>query len=109
MVATLSEGIDYTGELKGPEGPVSLGGSDTEGTIAEPEDVEATLDEALADEPGTPTADCPDAPEEGALECSVSGEGVSGDLTVTPSGGFEWEGQIETPEGPRAISANELP
>ena len=97
-------GSQYTGEIEGPDGPSSLGGSSSEGSITDPASVEESLNETLSDEAGEPTADCPDAPEGDSLECEVSGDGVTGTLTATPIGGFEWEGQIETPDGTRAIS-----
>lgn len=108
VIATQSEGISYTGQIEGPDGPVSLGGSTSEGDVSDSAGVEASLAEALADQPGSPVVECPQPVEGEPLECSVSGE-VSGTLTVTPAGGFEWEGQLETPEGPRAISGNEVP
>ncbi len=107
--AAPSQGFQYTGEIEGPDGPSSLGGSVPEGSLADPAGIEQGLNEALADEAGQPTADCPDAPDGDSLECEVSGEDVTGTLTATPIGGFEWEGQIETPEGTRAIAGNALP
>jgi hypothetical protein len=107
--AAPSQGFQYTGEIEGPDGPSSVGGSVPEGSLADPAGIERALDEALADDAGKPTADCADAPEGDSLECEVTGEGVSGALTVTPIGGFEWEGQIATPEGTRAIAGNALP
>ena len=109
VAAAPSQGFQYTGEIEGPDGPSSLGGSASEGSIADPTTIEQGLNEVLSDNAGAPTADCPDAPEGDSLECEVTGDGVSGSLTVTPIGGFEWEGQIETPDGTRAISGNALP
>ncbi len=107
--ASPSQGFQYTGEIEGPDGPSSLGGSASEGSITAPATVEKGLNEALADEAGEPTADCPDAPEGDSLECEVTGDGVSGTLTATPIGGFEWVGHLETPDGARPISGNALP
>ena len=104
-----SPGFQYTGQLDGPDGPSSLGGSSSEGSATNPASVEARLNEVLAEEAGAPEAECPDAAGGDALECSVTGDDISGTLTVTPIGGFEWEGQIATPDGPRAIAGNELP
>ena len=109
VTASPSQGFAYTGEIEGPDGPSSLGGSASEGTITDPAAVEESLNGALADNAGEPTADCPDSAGEESLECEVSGDGVSGTLTVTPTGGFEWEGTIETADGTRSIGANELP
>jgi len=107
--AAPSKGFQYTGEIEGPDGPSSLGGSASEGSITAPATVEKGLNEALSDEAGEPTADCPDAPEDDSLECEVTGDGVSGTLTATPIGGFEWVGHLETPDGARPISGNALP
>jgi hypothetical protein len=104
-----SPGFQYTGEIEGPEGLSSLGGSSPEGSAADPPSVEASLNEVLADEAGAPETDCPDAASGDALECEVTGDGVSGTIEVTPIGGFEWEGQLETPQGSRAIAGNALP
>lgn len=109
VAAAPSQGFQYTGEIEGPEGPSSLGGSVPEGSITDPASVEAGLNDAFADDAGQPTAECPEEPEGDSLDCEVTGEGVSGTLAVTPIGGFEWEGQIETPDGTRAISGNALP
>jgi len=107
--AAPSQGFQYTGEIEGPDGPSSLGGSASEGAISDPAGIEESLDEILSDDAGAPTADCPDSPDGDSLECEVSGDATNGTLTVTPIGGFEWEGQIETPDGTRAIAGNELP
>ncbi|HYH62338.1 MAG TPA: hypothetical protein VD766_10775 [Solirubrobacterales bacterium] len=107
--AAPSQGFQYTGEIEGPEGPSSLGGSTSDGSVTVPASVEQSLNETLSDEAGEPTAECPDAPEGDSLECEVTGDGVTGTLTATPIGGFEWEGQIETPDGARGISGNALP
>ena len=109
VAAAPSQGFQYTGEIEGPDGPSSLGGSSPDGSVTDPASVEERLNEVLAEQAGEPTADCPDAAEGDSLECEVTGDGVSGTLTATPIGGFEWEGQIETPEGTRAISGNALP
>jgi hypothetical protein len=109
VTAAPSEGFSYTGEIEDEYGPNALGGSGSEGSITDPATVEESLNETLSDDAGTPTADCPDAPEGDSLICEVTGDGVTGTLTVTPIGGFEWEGQIETPDGTRAISANAVP
>lgn len=108
VAAVPSPGFQYTGEIEGPDGPSSLGGSSSEGSVADPASVEERLNEILADEAGAPQAECPDASGD-SLECEVTGDGTSGTLTVTPIGGFEWQGQIETPDGTRAIAGNELP
>jgi hypothetical protein len=109
VTATPSQGFEYTGEIEGPDGPSSLGGSTSEGSITDPASVEDSLNETLSDEAGGPTADCPDTPEGDSLECEVSGDDVTGTLTATAIGGFEWEGTIETPDGTRGISGNALP
>ena len=109
VLASPSQGFEYTGQIETPDGPSSLGGSASEGTLADPASIEESLNEALSDEAGEPTAECPDAAEDASLECEVTGDDVSGTLTVTAPGGFEWEGQIETPDGTRGIGANELP
>lgn len=109
VTAAPSEGFSYTGEIEDQYGPNALGGSGSEGSITDPAAVEESLNETLSDDAGTPTADCPDAPEGNSLECEITGDDVTGTLTVTPIGGFEWEGQIETPDGTRAISANAVP
>ena len=107
--AAASPGFQYTGEVEGPDGLSSLGGSVPEGSLSDPAGIEQGLNAALADEAGSPTAACPEAPDGDSLECEVTGDDVSGTLTATPIGGFEWEGQIVTPEGTRAISGNALP
>ncbi len=107
--AAPSQGFEYTGEIEGPDGLSSIGGSQSEGSAADPASIEAGLDEVLADDAGKPTADCPDEAGGASLECEVTGDGVSGTLTVTPIGGFEWQGEIETADGTRAIAGNELP
>lgn len=109
VTAAPSEGFSYTGEIEDQYGPNALGGSGSEGSITDPAAVEESLNETLSDDAGTPTADCPDAPAGNSLECEITGDDVTGTLTVTPIGGFEWEGQIETPDGTRAISANAVP
>ena len=109
VTAAPSQGFAYTGEIEDQYGPNALGGSQAEGSITDPASVEKGLNETLSDDAGTPTVDCPDAPEGDSLECDVSGDQVTGTLTATPIGGFEWEGQIETPDGTRAISGNDLP
>ena len=101
-VATPAEGFSYTGELEGPDGPTATGGGTSEGSIDDPASIERALNETLEDERGA-EAECPDEPADGALECTVSGGGYSGTLTVTPNEGFQWEAEIETPEGPRVI------
>jgi hypothetical protein len=109
--AAPSQGFSYTGEIEDRYGPNSFGGSGSEGSIDDPAAVEESLNQTLADSDtaGTPTADCPEAPENNELVCEISGDDVTGTLTATPIGGFEWEGQIETPDGTRAISGNALP
>lgn len=109
--AAPSQGFAYTGEIEDQYGPNSLGGSSAEGSIYDPATVEEGLNETdlLSENAGSPTADCPDAPEDDSLVCEVTGDDVTGTLTATPIGGFEWEGQIETPDGTRAISGNALP
>ena len=111
VTAAPSQGFSYTGEIEDQYGPNALGGSSSEGSITDPASVEESLNETdiLSENAGSPTADCPDAPEGDSLECEVTGDDVTGTLTVTPIGGFEWEGQIETPDGTRAISGNALP
>ena len=109
--AAPSQGFAYTGEIEDQYGPNSLGGSSAEGSIYDPATVEESLNETdlLSENAGSPTADCADAPEDDSLVCEVTGEDVTGTLTATAIGGFEWEGQIETPDGTRAISGNALP
>jgi len=109
VTAAPSQGFSYTGEIEDQYGPNALGGSGSEGSITDPAAVEESLNETLSDNAGSPTADCPDAPEGDSLECEVTGDDVTGTLTVTPIGGFDWEGQIETPDGTRAISGNAVP
>jgi hypothetical protein len=109
--AAPSQGFAYTGEIEDQYGPNALGGSSAEGSIYDPPSVEEGLNETdlLSENAGSPTAVCPDAPEDDSLVCEVTGDDVTGTLTATPIGGFEWEGQIETPDGTRAISGNALP
>jgi hypothetical protein len=111
VTAAPSEGFSYTGEIEDQYGPNALGGSSPEGSITDPASVEESLNETdiISENAGSPTVDCPDAPEGDLLECEVTGDDVTGTLTVEPIGGFEWEGQIETPDGTRAISGNQLP
>jgi hypothetical protein len=111
VTAVPSPGFAYTGEIEDEYGPNSLGGSSSEGSIYDPPSVEEGLNETdlLSENAGSPTVDCPDAPEGDSLVCEVTGDDVTGTLTATPIGGFEWEGQIETPEGTRAIAGNALP
>jgi hypothetical protein len=111
VTAAPSQGFAYTGEIEDQYGPNSLGGSSDEGSIYDPATVEEGLNETdlLSENAGSPTADCPDAPEGDSLVCEVTGDDVTGTLTATPIGGFEWEGQIETPDGTRGISGNALP
>lgn len=111
VTAAPSQGFSYTGEIEDQYGPNALGGSSAEGSITDPASVEESLNETdiLSENAGSPTADCPDAPEGDSLVCEVSGDDVTGTITVEPIGGFEWEGQIETPDGTRAISGNALP
>jgi hypothetical protein len=111
VTAAPSEGFSYTGEIEDEYGPNSLGGSSAEGSIYDPATVEESLNKTdiISENAGSPTVDCPDAPEGDSLECEVTGDQVTGTLTVEPIGGFEWEGQIETPDGNRAISGNALP
>jgi hypothetical protein len=111
VTAAPSQGFAYTGEIEDQYGPNALGGSAPEGSITDPATVEESLNETLSDSDtaGNPTMDCPDAPDGDSLECDVTGDDVSGTLTATPIEGFEWEGQIETPDGTRAISGNALP
>ena len=107
--AAPSQGFQYTGEIEGPDGPSSIGGGSPDADITDPAGVEASLDEALKDNPGEPTADCADEPEGDSLECGISGDGVTGTVTATLIGGSEWHGGIETPEGTRQISGNAIP
>ena len=111
VTAAPSQGFAYTGEIEDQYGPNSLGGSSDEGSIYDPATVEESLNatDLLSENAGSPTADCPDAPEGDSLVCEVTGDDVTGTLTATAIGGFEWEGQIETPDGTRAISGNALP
>jgi len=111
VTAAPSPGFAFTGEIEDQYGPNALGGSVPEGSIYDPATVEEGLNETdlLSENAGSPTADCPDAPEDDSLVCEVTGDDVTGTLTATPIGGFEWEGQIETPDGTRAISGNALP
>jgi hypothetical protein len=111
ITAAPSQGFSFTGEIEDQYGPNALGGSVPKGSVYDPATVEQGLNETdlLSENAGSPTADCPDAPEGDSLVCEISGDDVTGTLTVTPIGGFEWEGQIETPDGTRAISGNALP
>jgi hypothetical protein len=68
--------------------------------------VERRLAEVLEDEPGA-TAECPDEPTGDELECTVEGGGYGGTLVVTPIPGFQWQGELETPDGPRPIAGND--
>ena len=105
-VAAQQQGFQYTGEVTGPDGVSGLGGSSPDGTVDDPTAVEARLNEVLEDKPGA-TADCPDEATEDELECTVSGGDHEGTLTVTPIGGFQWQAQLETPDGPRVVAGNE--
>ncbi|MDX6588271.1 MAG: hypothetical protein QOI31_2744 [Solirubrobacterales bacterium] len=111
VTAAPSQGFSYTGEIEDQYGPNALGGSSAEGSITDPASVEESLNatDIISENAGSPTVDCPDAPEGDSLECEITGDDVTGTLTVTPIGGFEWEGQIETPDGTRAIAGNQLP
>lgn len=106
VTATPSEGISYTGQITGTQGPSLIGGSTDRGSVDDVGGAEAYINESLRDEPGSPTADCTEAPQGGQLECTLSGGGSSGSVTVTPLGGYEWEGRIETPRGIRPFAGN---
>ena len=106
VVATPSQGFQYTGELETPDGPSFSGGSSTEGDVTDVAAVEQSLADSLEDEPGA-TAECPDEATGNELECTVEGEGYSSTLVVTPIPGFQWQGELQTPDGPRSIAGND--
>ena len=82
VTAAPSQGFSYTGEIEDQYGPNALGGSSAEGSISDPATVEESLNETeiLSENAGSPTADCPDAPEGDSLVCEVSGDDVTGTL-----------------------------
>jgi hypothetical protein len=106
VVSTPSQGFQYTGELETPDGPSFTGGSSTEGDVSDVAAVESRLAEVLEDEPGA-SAECPEEATGDELECTVEGEGYGGTLVVTPIPGFQWQGELETPDGPRPIAGND--
>ena len=111
VAAAPSQGFAYTGEIEDQYGPNALGGSSAEGSITDPATVEENLNrtDIISENAGSPTVDCPDAPEGEELVCDVTGDQVTGTLDGHSNGWLRVGGTPLMLEGARPISGNELP